>query len=356
MRYGSTSSTFLVIAITICFAFKISTVESRLYNVSIKSRKSSLISPSSSSAAAAAARLLIPKQNTNVCSSSSKRRYNNRCGQPLAFVQQQQQQNYNRLTLSTTTRSPKSTLIKAAVTDSNFLLNWSLRLTSAVVTYVGLVAWLDRPRGHLLLPATLPSSTSLVNDDSSNDSQNACLRVAPSRVPGAGLGLFANCSLPKNTRLGSYPGVLVPIRMHSAKLRAFPQCEYYTWRFSDNEYVLDPTDARGNLGNTCIGGNPNTPFSVWLFENILSKVKIPPSVPTTLCRINEPPKGYDVNVITREFLNNRTVAFTLERDVVQGEELFMDYGLYYDRSMYGRAANKIDVESTITTNTDKVEL
>jgi hypothetical protein len=58
-------------------------------------------------------------------------------------------------------------------------------------------------------------------------------------------------------------------------------------------------------------------------------------VPTTVCRINEPPKGRDVNVITSEDRDSRTVTFILERDVYEGEELYIDYGLSYDRSMYG---------------------
>ena len=73
------------------------------------------------------------------------------------------------------------------------------------------------------------------------------------------------------------------------------------------------------------------PLSIPLFQSLLSFMQ----VPTTLCRINEPPQGRDVNVVTNEDLQARTVTFTLERDVYEGEELFIDYGLSYDRSMYG---------------------
>lgn len=72
-------------------------------------------------------------------------------------------------------------------------------------------------------------------------------------------------------------------------------------------------------------------LSQGFFNSVLSFVQ----VPTTLCRINEPPKGRDVNVITSEDRNSRTVTFILERDVYEGEELYIDYGLSYDRSMYG---------------------
>ena len=58
-------------------------------------------------------------------------------------------------------------------------------------------------------------------------------------------------------------------------------------------------------------------------------------VPTILCRINEPPKGFDVNVVTDEDSQNRSVVFSLERDVYPGEEFYIDYGPSYDRSGYG---------------------
>lgn len=73
------------------------------------------------------------------------------------------------------------------------------------------------------------------------------------------------------------------------------------------------------------------PLSIFFFCNVLSFV----NVPTTLCRINEPPIGRDRNVITDENLDSRSVTFALERDVYEGEELFIDYGMNYDRSQYG---------------------
>ena len=73
------------------------------------------------------------------------------------------------------------------------------------------------------------------------------------------------------------------------------------------------------------------PLSTVWFDTALTFL----TVPTTLCRINEPPKGRDVNVVTNEDRDARTVTFSLERDVYEGEELYIDYGLSYDRSMYG---------------------
>ena len=61
---------------------------------------------------------------------------------------------------------------------------------------------------------------------------------------------------------------------------------------------------------------------------------LPGSVPTLLSLINEPPMGADVNVDTEE--TGLDMTFFLNRDVVAGEELYIDYGRNYDRSSYQR--------------------
>jgi hypothetical protein len=189
---------------------------------------------------------------------------------------------------------------------------WAIRVGSGLTTYFSFVAFTDRPRGKLFVD---PS----------------CLEMKESQVPGAGLGLFVTQTLRKGTILGTYPGVVVPLPQNLEKLRTYPQCEGYTWRFSDNQFVIDPTNPEGNIETVCLGGTLGMPLSIPLFQTVLRFVQ----VPTTLCRINEPPKGRDVNVVTDEDLKARTVTFTVERDVYEGEELFIDYGLSYDRSKYG---------------------
>jgi hypothetical protein len=189
---------------------------------------------------------------------------------------------------------------------------WAIRAASAVTTYFGFIATADRPRGELLV-----------------DPQ--CLEVKSSLVPGAGLGCYAATTMRKDTQIGTYPGVVIPLTQNLDKLRAYPQCEGYIWRFSDNKFVIDATNGVGEIDDFCRGGNPSMFLSQGFFNSVLSFVQ----VPTTLCRINEPPKGRDVNVITSEDRNSRTVTFILERDVYEGEELYIDYGLSYDRSMYG---------------------
>jgi hypothetical protein len=219
---------------------------------------------------------------------------------------------------------PPTGLFVAALFDNNSpsqSLLWDVRIASALASYVGLVAFLDRPRGTFHLE---PHE----------------YEIRPSSVQGAGLGMYAARDLPKDTVLGTYPGVVLPLSPNSIhqKLQRHPHCEAYVWRFSDSQFIIDPTDENGTCQDLCRGGNPRVPLSTWMCQ---FKWLTPP-IPTTLCRINEPPKGMDINVITNENLADRTVTFVLERNVVAGEELFMDYGLTYDRSGYNNNNNNND--------------
>ena len=212
-----------------------------------------------------------------------------------------------------TDRRPMSVL--AATVDSSLSETtlWTVRVVSAVSSYIGFVAYFDRPRGQLLVN---------LNQD---------VEIRTSNVPGAGLGLFAKQSLPKGTILGTYPGTVIPLSQNLEKLIQYPACEGYIWRFSDNKAVIDPTNSMGILEEECTGGNPSLPGSVLLHQTLLKPFF---SVSSALCRINEPPRGFDVNVITSEDREKRQVTFEVERDVVAGEEFFIDYGLSYDRSGY----------------------
>jgi hypothetical protein len=238
----------------------------------------------------------------------------------LTITQHHQCQASHQSTTSYYSIHPRKQQHLAFAFDSKDL--WAIRAASASLTYFGFVAVTDRPRGWL--------SPHMIGDD---DKKLKYLQVKESLVPNAGLGLFLTQDLPGGTILGDYPGVVLPLTQHagSGKLQTAPQSEGYIWRFGDNQFVIDPTDQDGMLQELCAGGNPSTPLSVFLFSTILSFVK----VPTTLCRINEPPKGRDVNVITEENLKERKVTFILERNCYAGEELYIDYGLSYDRSRYG---------------------
>jgi len=192
--------------------------------------------------------------------------------------------------------------------------------SSAAVAYFGLIAYFDRPQGKLLVDET-------------------SLQIKQSQIPNAGLGLYICKSLPEGTPLGAYPGVVRPLQKNINKLMNHPECEAYIWRLSDNSKVIDPTDINGQIQDICYGGSDDTPLSNFFMSNIVKK-----SVPTTLTRINEPTRGLGgCNVRAVENLEKQEVVFELSRDVYEGEELFMDYGLTYDRSRY--AATETDIKT-----------
>ena len=211
-------------------------------------------------------------------------------------------------------------------------------LVSITITYVSLLLLYDRPRGSLPL--------------------RDALSIAQSQVPNAGLGLFVNRNLPSGTVLGTYPGVLRrQDDFYEVKCRQYPKAVYYSWRLNDSGCVLDPTDSKGEIQSYCYGG------SGVISERVFSSILRFCAKPTDLTRINEPPVGYGgCNVIAREENNgvrfelckicyypmctcifcsnqhapNHIIFSRVGRNVEVGEELFMDYGLNYDRSGYGQ--------------------
>jgi hypothetical protein len=188
---------------------------------------------------------------------------------------------------------------------------------SATLTYLSLLFAYDRPRGRIYLPGF---ENSLV--------------VKPSQVPNGGLGLHANRYMAGGTILGTYPGVLRPARsFYDGKCVRFPNAVSYSWRFTDDAYVIDPTDDMGEMRDVCLGGGSGAPLSTLLFSTLFRFG----GTSTALCRINEPPIGAGgCSVSAREDLDRREVTFSLVRDVVPGQELYLDYGPGYDRSGYGR--------------------
>ena len=136
-----------------------------------------------------------------------------------------------------------------------------IQTLSALSTYIGLVAYYDRPTGKLYINENL-------------------LSLKQSQVQNAGLGLYVTESLPKGTILGTYPGVLRPSAKFLQKYKSIPQTAVYTWRFTDNEYCIDPTNKHGELPERCYGGTDDYPLSYIIHEHLLRGV----SVPTYLAR------------------------------------------------------------------------
>mmetsp|Transcript_26 Transcript_26/g.55 ORF Transcript_26/g.55 Transcript_26/m.55 type:complete len:282 (-) Transcript_26:417-1262(-) len=187
-----------------------------------------------------------------------------------------------------------------------------------IVMWISIVFWCDRAKGLLLVDPSW-------------------LSVAPSGVPGAGAGLFANADMKSGTVLGTYPGVQRDMESFvTTKLQDTPRCKEYVWRFEDDKYILDPTNRSGDVDEILYGGAPYVPLSdTILGPGLLGRFF---RVDTSLARINEPPPGggYDVSVRAQEDCGKRTVVMMLTRDVEKGEELFMDYGRTYDRSNYDK--------------------
>lgn len=203
---------------------------------------------------------------------------------------------------------------------SGFMISNNLitQITSGILTYFGLVAYFDRPCGKLQIDPTF-------------------IDMKPSQVEGAGLGLYATTSISEGTVLGTYPGVIRPSQKYMKKYdnELSSNDGTYTWRFTDNKHFIDPTDRYGQLNNVCLGGTDDFPLSYVIHEVILSFIQ----VPTLLARINEPPiGGRGCNVRSEEDLSKKKIVFVLSRDVYAGEELFMDYGLTYDRSNYSSSS------------------
>ena len=187
------------------------------------------------------------------------------------------------------------------------------QIISSIVTYISCVAYVDRPRGQLII----------------DDEENSLL-VRPSRVEGAGLGLFAGTFISKGTVLGTYPGVIRPLGKYRKKLDKFYRSSDYAWVNQVNAYVIDPTDSIGELQDICTGGTDDYPFSEWILQNVFT----PFHKSTKLARINEPVVGVDCNIFTAEDEENRKVRFIAARDIYEGEEFYIDYGRNYDRSGY----------------------
>ena len=151
------------------------------------------------------------------------------------------------------------------------------------------------------------------------------LVARPSTVPGAGRGLYAGVPIAGGSALGTYPGRVLSMPAYLRKLARTPRAAEYCWQLSDGRQVLDPTDASGKLLEP-----------IPLFEP-LPRLLPSLAVPTTLALINEPPPGADVNIDT--FEQGAELTFVTNRDIREGEELFLDYGQTYDRSSYGRAGS-----------------
>ncbi|KAL1530563.1 hypothetical protein AB1Y20_001464 [Prymnesium parvum] len=188
------------------------------------------------------------------------------------------------------------------VTSLTLAQSWALQAGVALTLVGSARVYAQRPRGWLAAPHAL--------------------EVSRSQVPGGGRGVFAAETLPPGTVLGTYPGRLVPLGPYTRKLKIAPRTSNYCWTLGGDRGALDPTDEQGILCEPL-------PF----FKDLPSLDML--SIDTTLALINEPSPGFDVNVKSEEV--GEDVYFYTERQLLAGEELFLDYGTTYDRSSYTRS-------------------
>ncbi|CAG9462484.1 unnamed protein product [Pedinophyceae sp. YPF-701] len=156
--------------------------------------------------------------------------------------------------------------------------------------------------------------------------------------PVHGRGVFASQVIPAGTVLGIYPGRVRTPNAMLEKAQAAPQSKSYAWSLEipakepgapAGQLFLDPTGADGHPDRFPTPGLPWLPIDV------------------TLAYINEPPGGLvgptaGCNIHVEENPDTLEVTFEAMRDIMPGEELYIDYGPQYDRSEYDSVALEED--------------
>ncbi len=150
-------------------------------------------------------------------------------------------------------------------------------------------------------------------------SLRACLDVRESTIPGAGQGVFATTSIKRGQVLGAYPGVPRTDHEMTAKALVVPTSRFYVFSVRPG-VILDPTGEDG-----LPSAHPVPARFWWPFD-----------VDCTLAYVNEPSLGLGVNVAVEDDASDASgLCFVADRDIQEGEELFIDYGVSYDRRGYG---------------------
>mmetsp|Transcript_1796 Transcript_1796/g.2472 ORF Transcript_1796/g.2472 Transcript_1796/m.2472 type:complete len:525 (-) Transcript_1796:984-2558(-) len=241
------------------------------------------------------------------------------------------------------------------------LLNVHIALVYSLIRHYPTQIFSRCQRLHLSLEDFPTEQASAVSSSLVNDIQNAAIllsgiayiayekrprgssrddliEIRKSKAIANNLGVFAKKFIPEGTTIGIYPGYLKTIdEFQQSKVdeKALNNAKRYTWQLTENT-LLDPTDQNGFLGL-------ELSFLFGLFK-----------VSTSLSRLNEPPIGYDVNAFSRNL--NNDIEIVVERDIFPDDEIFIDYGLAFDRSDYERTTSATELNEEIEIARQKLEL
>jgi SET domain-containing protein len=134
------------------------------------------------------------------------------------------------------------------------------------------------------------------------------LSIKYSKIPNAGLGLFANSDIPQGTFLGNYMGEVY----HNKA--ACPMNDYI---FSTNSFMIDGLDVTktnfARFMNCCYNND---------VENVLAIKYVNPGKSCVFTKSN----GEKVDI-------NNYVFFYAKRNILKGEELLYDYGEEYRQKL-----------------------
>mmetsp|Transcript_16679 Transcript_16679/g.27657 ORF Transcript_16679/g.27657 Transcript_16679/m.27657 type:complete len:321 (-) Transcript_16679:927-1889(-) len=176
----------------------------------------------------------------------------------------------------------------------------------------------------LIVSVSVGSISSISPDASSSNNDNECgVYLAPSTIPGAGLGMYAGKSFGKGDRV-TYGDIIFPIvelNWHNGHETFFWLWDEYTWSYSVEESMEFETEGTTDLSAASpgIGAALNCILSLVNLEDTFSTCDN-----AGLHRHNDPGAGAITPYHGR--------ASKATRPITEGDELFIDYGENYFES------------------------
>ena len=137
------------------------------------------------------------------------------------------------------------------------------------------------------------------------------LSIKYSKIPNAGLGLFANKDIPKGTFLGNYHGEMFYNKAQKANC---PDNHYF---FSTPNFLIDALDVnKSNFAR----------FMNCCYNNDVENVSVVNYINPGKSCVFTKSDGQQIDI-------NNYVFFYDKRNIVKNEELFYDYGEKYRKKL-----------------------